>query len=295
MTQIPSSDNIAGAAESMFVSPSAEWIAFFEGNELGLAVGLTSVQVATGRRVAHNLDQVPSSDKDHFSPDPFIEMVMAMCFRTGWHEGALYLMNPARGPREALIVRNSEPAINCGPMPTGQLMVSDGPCGESWYQELRRRPGGNPAVSFDSAQLGQYSAAWRDNHYSAMTYAYEVDSNSIVVREPGGGVRKIASLSRGGPFQEVTLILLRVSPDESYLAYVEGHSSSLFLTPFNMDVLKVIDLESGKTRSICSFRFIRNLFWSADGTRLFLAGNDPSISNGAYVADIANAFGKRRN
>jgi hypothetical protein len=89
--------------------------------------------------------------------------------------------------------------------------------------------------------------------------------------------------------------MLRVSPDESYLAYVEGRSTALVLTPYHVDVLKVIDLASGKTRSICSFRYIQDLFWSTDGTRLFLAGSDQNSSNSAYVADIARAFGKRRN
>jgi hypothetical protein len=295
MTRIPNTERITGADKSMFVSPGAEWITFLESNESGLGVGLASVEVATGRHIVHHLDQVPLSDRDHFRPDPFLGVVMARCFRTGWHDGTLYLMNPARGPNDALIVVNSEPAITCGPMPEGQLMVSDGPEGSIWYNELRSRPGGGQLVSLTLGELGDYSAAWRGNHYSPTTYVYDVDSNSLVVREPGRNVRKVVSLSHRGPLQHVALSMLRVSPDESYLAYVEGRSTALVLTPYHVDVLKVIDLASGKTRSICSFRYIQDLFWSTDGTRLFLAGSDQNSSNSAYVADIARAFGKRRN
>ena len=294
MTRIPNTERITGASGSMFVSPGEKWIAFFVGNDVGLAAGLASVEVASGRRIEHNLHKVSAADLGRFGRNPFSRLEANRGFLPGWHEGVLYLPDPG-APRDALIVVNSEPAIAFGRQPSDQLMVSDGPGWDSWYTELESRTDGKRAVNGGITMLRQYSAAWRNSRYDATTYAYDFDSRSIVAREPGGEVRKIVDLPHGGIGQRVVLSQLRVSPDESYLAYVLGYSSSLFLSPGMAEVVNVVDLVTGKTRAICSFRITENLYWSADGTRLYLTGHDSRTSQGAYIVDVAQAFGASRN
>lgn len=87
----------------MFVSPGEEWITFFMGNDVGLAAGLASVELASGRRIEHNLDMVPAADLDIFGPNPFSRLEANEGFVAGWHEGMLYLPDPG-STRGALIV-----------------------------------------------------------------------------------------------------------------------------------------------------------------------------------------------
>lgn len=295
MTRIPNTERMSGALCSMYVSPGEEWITFFESNDAGLPAGLASVEMATGRRIEHHLEQVPAADMSRFGDLPFLSLESAQGFRTGWHGGMLYLQNPARGRHDALVVVNSKPAITCGPMPRGRLMVSDGPELGSWYTAVKSRPDGNNAVNGGRETLGKFSAAWRNGRFDATTYAYDKDSRSIVAHVPGRKVREIASLPNDGIFQNVVLSKLRVSPNQSYLAYVLGYSSALIPFPIKTDLVKVVDLTTGKTRTVCNFQNTENLYWSGDDTRLFLSGHDSNTSKGVYVVDVSKAFGVSRD
>lgn len=290
MSRIPNTERTSGAMGSMYVSPGEEWITFFESNYVGVAVGLASIELATGRRVEHHLDQLPPADLIRLGSDPFNLLEANQGAGTGWRDGTLYLKNFARGPRDALVVVNSEPAITCGTKPRGRLLISDGPDWYSWSQTLKRRLGQGAAIN-DLWGAMKYSAAWHNGRYDETTYAYDRESRSIVAREPGLEERRITGLPRSGPFRDVDLTILRVSPGESYLAYVLSYGTGLILSPVMKDVVKVVDLATGKTRTVCSFRLAGNLSWSGDGRRLFLTGNDPDESRGVYVVDVGEVFG----
>ncbi len=290
MSRIPNTGRMTAAVGSMYVSPDEEWITFFEQNGVGLAVGLASIELATGRRVEHHLDQLPPADMARLGSDPFNLLEANQGAGAGWRDGILYLSNPARGPRDALVVVNSEPAITCGSKPRGRLLMSDGPAWYSWSQTLKGRLGQGSAVNglWDAMKC---SAAWRNGRYDETTYAYDADSRAIVAREAGHETQKIAGLPRSGPFRDVKLKILRVSPGESYLAYVLSYGTGLILSPVMKDVVKIVDLATGRTRTVCSFRLVGNLFWSGGGRQLFLTGNDPDESRGVYVVDVGEVFG----
>lgn len=290
MTRVPNTERVSGDRGAMYVSPGAEWITFFESIESYMTDGLSSYEVATGRTVRHNLDRLPPSVVKSLGSSPFALMEGLGEGSAGWYDGKFYLFQAPRAQSHLTVV-NADSAITQSKRPRERLMVVDGPSLQVLNGHLKERLGLQNATNYEVPFIERHSAAWHDGRYGNTTYAFDSDRGAIVAREPGREDRKITGLPGGGLFEDAHVSILRVSPDENFLAYVVGFHSVLVPTPNRNDILKVVDLTSGRTRSICSFRIIRSVYWSTDGKRIFLVGYDSLESRGVYIADFEQVLG----
>jgi hypothetical protein len=291
VTKIPGTERMAAAIGSMYVSPDERWMTYFTCiPEPFLIDGLVSIELATGRRVEHQLGE--KRDEEHGEEDRklYLEAVSNYGTETGWYDRSLYILL-LKG--DYLVVDNGDPVVAVGrlpdKLPRSPLMLPDGPAWGTWCQELNRRLGDRRRF-FSLSSVEDFSAAWRGSRYAEAIYWWNGDSRTIMADRSGHEIDKVAAVSDGGLFWEARFVCLRVSPDESYLAYHVRHRLRYILSPAVRDVVHVIELESGRDRVVCGFRLVENLQWSPDGKRLYLTGNNPDDSRGVYVIDVVKAF-----
>lgn len=292
VTKIPGTEDMAGAVGSMYVSPDERWITFFTLDRKSyLYNGLVSVELATGHRVEHHLDLVADDERAENERELYDEILGSMGNNTGWHDGRLYL--PLLRVSNYLAVDNSDSTMVFVKLtdkrPQSPLMLSDGPEWGTWRRALNSRLDRSNRAH-DRSAVEEHSAAWQNNGYAANMYRWNNESNSIVSDTPGQGAKRIFDVSGGGFFSRTVLGELRVSPNESYLAYIVASRPRFIPSPVNQDNVHVIDLASGRDQLICRFRLAGNLQWSPDGNRLYLTGNNPDETRGVYVINVAKAF-----
>ncbi len=279
--------NTAGALSQlgcMFVSPGAEWVAFLEKDDRGNAIGFASVEIATGRRIAHDIAHAPCLDAARLPDNPLIAILSDGGERTGWFDGTLYIDNPT-GMQSALVVVDSLYAVGCVRRIPGQPMVIDGPPWGYWCLELAQRAEYVGYVNYDLYAAWIYTSSWRGDHYAATTYGYDVKSESLVAYERGSEGSTIVELPGDNRFRRVALAAIRVSPDGRFLAYVLGFRSALIPSPYMADVMYVLDLSTGTKRAMCSFNSIGSFHWTSDSRTLFVAGG-----GAVYTLDMSVAF-----
>lgn len=289
--KIPGTERMAATAGSMYLAPDESWLTYFTCiPEPYLIDGLVSIELATGRRVEHRLGEIRDQERGGDERQLYLEAVSNHGRETGWYDRHLYI-SLLRG--DYLVVENDDPVIIVGRLPDKHpripLMLSDGPAWETWRQEVNRRLGERQRVS-DLTQIKAYSSAWCAGRYAEKLYWWDRDSNTIVAGHPGRNERRVSNLPSGGLFTKATLTSLRISPDESHLAYVVWHHSRYIPLPGMRDDVHVIELASGRDRVACRFRGAENLQWSPDGKRLYLSGNNPDDSRGVYIVDVLRAF-----
>jgi len=290
VTRIPGTENIAAATGSMYVSPDERWVVFFTADRISSFVdGLVSYELSSGRRVEHNLDEIPSDVRRAMGERPYLGVLAYKGGHSGWRNNRLFLPTLMKGRYSALIVDNEDPSISIGSLPRGPMLLSDGPDWETWLEVLNNRLGPRQHID-DLTQTRLYSSAWKSEQYAVTTYWWARKSNTILSGSPNQDADQVATISSGSLFDEADFVNLRVSPDESYLSYVIRHRPRFFVSPAIRDAVHVIDLASGKDRVVCRFRLAGNLQWSPDSKRLYLTGNNPDDTRGVYVIDVAKAF-----
>ncbi len=290
VTKVLGTDSVTGAIGSMWVSPGERWLSFLELDSLSHLGGLASIDLATGQRVEHDLSGVAEKVRIANSNESILADAAGFQGKyTGWYEGRLYLPFSSIGVIGALVVDNAEPVVTLGKDPGKALMLVDGPEWGRWASSANRRRGGRTQDgTIDDAQI--VSAAWHNGRYAQATYMQDRNSQSIVVVGPDGARRRVAKLPGGGIFNKVQLSLLRVSPNETYLAIVASKEPKI-LSPIMRDDLYVVDFATGKNMRLCNFRMIANLQWSTDDKRIYLTGIKLDETRAAYVVNVAKAFG----
>lgn len=289
--KIPGTERMAAAAGSMYVSPDERWMTYFTCiPEPYLIDGLVSIELSTGRRVEHSLGEIRNKERGGEERELYSEAVSNEGAEAGWYDRYLYI-SLLKG--DYLVVDNGDPLVAVGRLPDGRpasfLMLSDGPAWGTWCQELNtRRNDGRRLVDLSSVE--DYSAAWQAGRYGEATYWLDHDTNTIVAGRAGRKDVGVAKIPSGGLLTKTTLTSLRVSPNESYLAYVVWHHSRHIPLPGMRDDVHVIDLASGRDRVACSFRMVGNMQWSTEGRRLYLTGDNPDDSRGVYIVDVAKVF-----
>lgn len=284
--------NTAGALPQigcLYVSPDAAWIVFLEEDGRGLPVGLASVEVATGRRVEHDIGLAPCLDEKALPYDPLVGVLSAGGRTTGWENGVLYIRNPA-GARSALVVVDTVRAVGCAPQLPDHPMNVDGPAWGHWCNELaRRREYIGHDANCDVSRAWKYTASWRGGRYVDRTYCYDAKRRAVVAYEPGRTGQTVVELPRSGGFREVDLAAMRVSPDGRFLAYVLGYRSGFVPSPYMADVMFVMDFETGTSRALCSFGSIGGFYWTPDSWTLFVGGG-----GAVFTLDLSIAFPSTR-
>lgn len=276
---------------SLLVSPDERWISLFEReSRTDVTIGLSSVELATGRYVRHELG---SMDVQFYIPGRAPSMGIFAIFQrdseyVGWWSGRLYLSG-GEG-KEAFVVDNASSAVERGRAPNEPLQISDG-----FVHQYLARAISTIALSRDAWSSGneaEYSLAWRNGRYGATLFWYDNKKRNICSLGSDGRVREIRRL-RETLLKSVTVKEIRISPDERFLAYTTvAQLKAVVPTPYMRAVVTVRELESRREVEVGRYRYVANLIWGRDSRHLYFIGGGDTDTVAVRIADVAGIFGR---
>ena len=266
--EIQGSGGVSGQNGTLFVSPDEEWITFVLDNEYGFPSGLVSINMETGFRTEHSLPKELSTSESGVGIDPFLEIATVHGQVAGWSDGRLYLSAPVYR-YGAWCIDNQKTLIGLCDLPKAPLLLSDGLSWGAWYKKIGPGKLSGVPLSGDYFYVKNCSTVWAGDHYLDETYVYLSEYHGIFLYKDGKKRHLIQKTPKDGFLKTKYFGVLKVSPGGRYLAYTYSSKPKYFPSPFNDDVLTIIDLQSGETKLVCKERVIGNLVWGIDGGRLF--------------------------
>jgi hypothetical protein len=286
---VPHTGKAYPQGRSLLVSPDERWISLFEReSKTDVTIGLSSIELATGRYVRHELGGI---DVQFYSPGRPPSMEIWALFQgdseyVGWSSGRLYL---SRGEgKDAFVLDNDSSAVRRGRAPNEPLQISDG-----FVHQYLARAISKVALAHDGWSSGNeaaFSLAWRNGRYGETLFWYDHRAREVYSLKPDGRVRTIRKI-RDTLLKSVTVEEVRVSPDERFLAYTTvAQLKAAVPTPYMRAVVTVRELESRREVEVGRYRYVANLIWGRDGGHLYFIGGGDTDTVAVRIADIAGIF-----
>ena len=287
-TIILSTEDVCISGRGFFVSPDEQWLVLITRDEGGGPAGLSSLNIATGKRADYDPDQFPEKFKEYLNKGVMsFERFNMGLDPGGWFNGQFFI-GIGIG-RLALSLLPSQPAAVANVLPHEPLMLSDGPDSETRSQVIRDRMNVLSLTSPFNEFLNDDVIAWRDGEWGDALYHYDMPAKEIRLYRPGQPSSTVVR-THDGVMTRAGVTAMRVSPDERFLAYVVWSESKNIPTPFYREALKVIDLKTGEDRTIGQFRYVARPYWSGDSQRLYYSGKEGDLS-GVWIVDMKEVFG----
>lgn len=286
---VPHTGKAYPQGRSLLVSPDERWICVFEReSKTNVKIGLSSIELGTGRYVRHELD---GGDARVYDPSQPTSMGIFALFQedseyVGWCAEKLYL-SYGEG-KLAFILDNGTPAGWLGRAPNEPLQISDGLIHQYLAKTINKAALAHDAWS--SGLEGEYSLAWRNGRYGETLFWYEHRTREVCSSGSDGRIRKIRKI-RDTLLKSVTVKEIRVSPDEHFLAFTTvAQLNAGVPTPYMRAVVTVRELESRREVEIGRYRYVANLIWGRDGRHLYFIGGGDTDTVAVRIADIAGIF-----
>ena len=169
----------------------------------------------------------------------------------------------------------------------GELTCSDCAPRALLKKTIRRRLGSSWRRAYEATH--RFSIPWKDGRFGDRLY--HVDGSALYVRE---GDETTLLLEKTSRFRKLRIARLRVSPDESFVAYTLFKKIKAPIPlPDSIDEVHLLDLKTRECTLVGSYRDVGNYIWSSDSERLYYAANgqDPD-DMGVYVVDVPKFFGR---
>lgn len=294
---IPGTEQVAIFDFCISVSPDERWLVFTEwvlpksqvfddlppGQYYSRVVTL---DIGTGEMIHHTIDTIPAEALGFSNGDTGwirqagTEIVEDRFRPAGWIDGKFYFQPYNHGVQVWLDPQMPGIVVGAGPDTVGRC--SD--CPPLLQLQFARR-----AWDLTSDYV---SAVLRNGMFQSIYYRREYSQRSSAIvrtREDGGDEVVVERQHKKGTF--MTIMSVRVSPDERYLAYVV-HSKKDGLMSGPREELFVKDLENGAEKRVATYAYMGNLIWSPMGERLYFAGGAYSSDSAVRVVDANMTFSK---
>lgn len=283
--RIPGTERAAG--ENISISPDEKWLVFWEWvvtpteqyvDDRGeFSMRLASLDLDDGTVVKHELAGLP---KKHRSISINWAEIERWFDPPGWYSNKFYINMYLY----CLVVDPASIIIKSGRSPTG-LTCSDCPPNDIIDETIKKVYewyGGDDDIR------EEYSISWR-NGQSGNTIYRKSGKKILRFRRNGSKDTLVEVQSR---FRTATVSAIRISPDETYLAYtVNSKIKSPVPLPDMREEVFVLHLESKREKKLGRFRSVGNLIWSPDGRRLYYAGHNGDFTDmGVYRVDVGRLF-----
>jgi hypothetical protein len=311
---IPGTEQVAPYDFCITVSPDERWLVFTEWklpksrvfDELPpdeYDLRLVSLDMETGERTEHTVESIPPKALG-FAPSDVrwkhqvgLEIIEKRFRPAGWR-GERFYFRPYRfnGRYETnLVLVPGRPGIQVAEKPEEPGTCSD--CfpvstsrfrGHSWELTPRWGQVSNPV-----------SVAVRDGAIRSVYYVRKPDHGRwdhyrSVYRLRGEGPQETLVELPAKKHVMISIVGVRVSPDERFLAYHVHSKKQAFLSGPREEIY-ILDLDSREEKRIGRYSSAGNLMWSRDGKRLYFAALDSSDKATVYVVDVAETFGHLEN
>ncbi len=296
--RIPGTELTATEPYSFTISPDEQWLTFLEWimprsrfskeGRSAYRYHIVSLNLKTGERTEHSVESIPegsiwaSSRRIEWKYKAWRSVVDR--FRSsGWNSGVFYFEPRARSRDLALDPR--KPAIHFATRPEIRT-CSDCPPRVAWDRAPYARFLWNlyePASNEVSAVLrgglihSIYYKGERPHRTRMILHLSEDGEREVIVERP----RKTGTL--------ITIVSVRVSPNERYLAYGLHSKKQEFLSGPRQEIF-VLDLNTREEKKVGTHSSVSNLIWSPDSKRLYFAGGAYDDYRGIYVVDVAATF-----
>jgi len=240
---------------------------------------LVTLDLRTGAKTNHVLNDVPSELMTAYESNPWLEVIYSFD-PAGWNGGAfgIWCRDWRQHPWVVFIPGVPEARVETRLESVG---CSDCPPRGAVTQLSRSR-----GVALNMEEPGRFSAAWRDGRLSDDLYMSRQhgDDLEFVRVGPDGQQKKVAKAGRF--FSETGYYQTRVSPDERFLAYAVDFRFKVPIPTGGVRELFIRDMEKGRTYQVEGvYLTVSNLNWSHDSRTLFF-GASAVDENGVYRVTV---------
>ena len=287
LEKLPNSEWAAPFENCLSLSPDEHWLTFLRysvppasrGDEPGPLFHLASIDLETGARTDHTVDQVPKNA--FWTPEikatwaDFVWWAVEERFRPGgWRDGLFYLLDPY-GDGD-LVVDPRHPPIELATKKKVHGTCSDCPPARRAttrdFDHLNLDPEMDPA-----------SWVYSGDKPVAVYYERHGEGGSTIYRSGLAGDPRIVVREPNQPGNTLRVGEIRVSPRERFLGFVTySKGKGLFSGP--SETVYVLDLQTGRKKDVIRRSYVGDLQWSPDGRRLYFAAGNMG-EEAIYVLD----------
>ncbi len=293
--RIPGTEHMEsnGSKAWFSVSPDDQWLAFMEVDSIApprehddvQTYHFVTMNLRSGAKTHHRLDQVPDSLFRHYGP-PWQEL--KNCFEVDqWAGSDFYFMLywHHRANDVWLRVSPGEPSVTVA-SPRGDLRCSDCPPTELLTLRLDEQKGkrSNRAYAHD-ADGDRLNIPYREGQASPFIYKVGSTRRDTIVRIDSTGSEVVVLKLRRGWWKK-HFVRIRVSPDERYIAYVIEETSRIPFPFSGRCEVYLKDRMTGRTAQVRDdYNYVSAILWSSDSQRFYYAAIDYDES-GIYLVNM---------
>lgn len=266
------------------VSPDDRWLVFSELTTTGLVdwwnlFRVCSLDLVSGKKIAHRLPpEFVGDDRPTFQK-------IGLWSAASWQNG-VYVLDSLAKRGQALVLDPQREVLESAEISIAGMTCSDCPPFEL-VRDLSWRP----------SNSGLCSLPWHEGELKEVIYFAGEGVSRVRRGEPKEVV--VGKNAKKRLFMDTQFGILRVSPDESYLAYTFNRATlNPFLPARGGNVFVYLkNLKTGREHRLFTGAGVGSLIWSSDSRRLYFTARstpawplDADEIRGVYLVDVADVF-----